>query len=300
MPEGRASFRLGLLFSLVVLAWGGNYLFVRVGLVSAAPLWLATFRSGLGAAGAALWTAFASRSGSLDARAKRDALLLGVPNTALFLGLWFWAETTVPAGQAAVVIYTFPLWVVLLSGPVLGTRLGARAIASVVAGFGGVVLISEPWTTGGRTGSLLAFAALVGSAVSWAIATVLFQRRFTPEELRRTNPWQLLGGFSVLLMASVVLEPQPLPVPAVSLLLSVLWLGLFGTAFAYAVWFHLLARTPAATLGTYTFLVPVTALALSVAFTAEPIDALRAVGIALVLGSIYAVASAGRTPRPPG
>jgi len=122
------------LFGLTVLAWGGNYLFVRVGLAHASPIWLATFRAGLGLLGFGAYLLLRGGPTRLDLRAKRTAFLLGIPNTAVFFGLWFGAARSVPAGQAAVVIYTFPLWVALLSIPVLRRRLTGSHWALVSVG----------------------------------------------------------------------------------------------------------------------------------------------------------------------
>jgi drug/metabolite transporter (DMT)-like permease len=285
------------LFGLTVLAWAGNYLFVRIGLGFASPLWLAALRALLGAAGLAVWAGLRLRPFTLDRRGRRDALLLGVPNTALFLGLWFVAASRVAAGQAAVVIYTFPLWVALFSAPLLGRRLTGGHLAAVTVGFAGIVLLSEPWSAGAGLGTSVAFVELLAAAVSWAIATVLFQRRFRPEELPEANLWQLVGGSAALLPAAVLVHPGALPSFTLPLVVSLLWLGLFGTAFAYAIWFALLARLPASTLSAYSFLVPLAALGLSVAFASEVVNAVQAVGIALVLVSIAAVA---REPPPIG
>ena len=102
-------------YLLIVVFWGFNYLFVNLGLEFASPLWLAALRAGVGALSTLAIVSGFGGWGTLDRAGKRDALLLGIPNTALFFGLWFWAARSVLPGIAAVVVYTFPLWVALLS-----------------------------------------------------------------------------------------------------------------------------------------------------------------------------------------
>src|SRR5271170_916183 len=116
--------RAWLLLAVLVLTWGFNYLFVDVGLTSAGPVWLAAMRAGFGFVGTVVLVTVARGWGRLDAIGRRDAMLLGIPNTTLFFGLWFVAARSVPPGIASVVIYTFPLWVAVLSAPVLGRPLG--------------------------------------------------------------------------------------------------------------------------------------------------------------------------------
>ena len=297
MPPGRWSLPAVVLLGLVIFAWGANYLFVRVGLMSASPLWLAALRAGVGGLGFGAYLLVAGRGPPMDRAQRWRAVALGVPNTSIFLGLWFVAAVEVPPGQAAVVIYTFPLWVALFSIPLLRRQLNAVQWAAIALGFGGVLLLSEPWTGGGDIDRLLPLVELVGAAVSWAIATVLAQRWFHPNEMLRVNGYQLAGGSAVLLAVALLLVPRPLPTPTPSLVIATLWLALYGTAFAYGVWFWLLGRIPASTLSTFLFLVPLVALADSAVFLHERLDWTQGIGVAAVVVGIYGIARAGE-PAP--
>jgi drug/metabolite transporter (DMT)-like permease len=290
VATGSFDYRDAALFGLTCLAWGANYTFVRAGLLYATPLWLAALRAGIGAIGVATYLTVVRPAVRLDARARRDAMLLGLPNTALFIGLWFVAASQVPAGQTAVLIYTFPLQVALLSVPLLGHRLSLRHWSAILTGFAGVALVSEPWASGSGSIPAVALVELLTAAFCWALSTVLFQRRFRSEEMPVVNAYQLLAGSAVLLGAAIFVNPTTLPRETVSLWVAVLWLGLFGTAFAYAVWFFLLGRVRAPTLATYAFLVPVVALAISATFTGERLDLVQVAGVVLVLLGIYGVA----------
>jgi drug/metabolite transporter (DMT)-like permease len=286
------------LFALMVVAWAGNYLFVRQGEEFVAPLWLAALRAGVGAMGVGAFLAFRPQPGGFSPAQRRDALLLGIPNTAIFLGLWFVAAPSIAPGETAVIVYTFPLWVALFAPALLGSHLGRRHGYAVGLGFAGVILVSQPWTASVGRGDLIPFAELLAAAVSWALATLVFQRRFAPGELARANGYQLLGGAAVLLGASFLTHQAQTPLSSTDLWISVLWLGLLGTAFAYAVWFHLLRSVHASALSAYAFLVPLTALAFSAAFEGERLGASQLGGVALVVAGIYLVGTnplAGRS-----
>lgn len=283
------------LFTALVVAWGLNYIFVREGLAYSAPIWLAFLRSSVGALGTAVIVMLARPGTPLDRRAKRDALLLGIPNTTLFFGLWFAAAGSVLPGIASVVVYTFPLWVALLSGPVLGHRLSAGDWIAVGGGFLGVVLIARPWEQSGGTVPVAALLELLGGALSWAVGTVYFQRRFPPTEMVEASFYQLLGGSGGLAVAAFLVERASLPAVSVPLVEIVLWLGLVGTAVGYAIWFWLLGRTRAAQLSAYVFLVPVVALVASALVFGERLDLAQIVGVALVLVALYAIGVHRRT-----
>ena len=289
-----------LLFAGVVLAWGGNYLFVRAGLSVSPPLWLASLRAGVGVLGLLVLFAIPGQTGRLDLRGKRDALLLGIPTTGLFFGSWFLAAGEVLPGIAAVTIYTFPLWVALFSVVLGGAPLGPKHWVAVAIGFGGVALIAQPWQSTAGSGLLLPLAELLLGAIAWAVGTVGFQRRFSGDVSSEANLYQMAGGTGTLVIGAAIWEHSTFPAASIELALLVLWLGLFGSAFAYAAWYFLLARHRAATLSAYLFLVPVVALAASAIVFGERLNGVQAAGVLGVLASVYLVGARrlGAGPKP--
>jgi drug/metabolite transporter (DMT)-like permease len=274
------------LFATLVIIWGLNYLAVRWGLSVAPPLWLALIRAALGAATVGAWLATTRRFGQLDRRGVRDALLIGVPNTALFFGLWFAGAQAVPPGQVAVLIYTFPLWVMLISAFALRYRLQGIELLCLLAGFAGVALVAQPWSSAGGHISPWALALLLAGAIFWAIGTLLFKLRFHGPPVHEANFFQLVGGSAVLAVAAIALEAAP-TTASETLVGSSLWLGVLGTGVAYGIWYELLDRYRATTLSVYVFLVPLVALVASVLFLGETLDAIQLAGVVLVLASIY-------------
>lgn len=290
-PRGPWADRLLFLFLTVV--WGLNFVFIRNGLADSGAFWLALLRGGVGTAATAVVVTALGSWRRLDARGRRDALLLGLPNTTAFYGLLFVAAQSVLPGLAAVLTYTFPLWVAVMSPSLLGHRLTRWHYLAVGIGFGGVALIAEVWSTLGRSVSLLAIVELLGAALAWAVGTVLFQRRFHRTEMLEANAFQLIGGSVGLLVLVLLFVPLSPPTLSVPLGISLAWLGILGTAAAYTIWFTLLGRTRAATLSAYVFLVPVVALIASAFLYSERLDPIQLVGVALVFLSIYGIA---RTP----
>jgi O-acetylserine/cysteine efflux transporter len=152
-----------------------------------------------------------------------------------------------------------------------------------------VALATEPWR--GSSGSVIASAELLGGAVSWAFGTVLFKRRFQGPAVQEANLYQLLGG-TVGLGAGVLLTGSFRIAPGLPLLAIVLWVGVVGTAFGYGAWYYLLDRWRASTVSTFSFLVPVSALAFSAALLGERPDAVQLLGVALVVLAIVGAARA--------
>ena len=291
MTSSPGPWRTRSLFLFLSFVWGFNFLFVRVGLAGAAPLWLAFLRAAVGAGATAVVLILFGPRQKLGGRGRRDAFLLGLPNTTAFYAFLMLGIQAVLPGLAAVLTYTFPLWVAILSPIVLGHRLSRLHWTAVAGGFLGVVLISGGWNVLSAGVSLVAVLELLGAAVSWAVGTVLFQRRFRREEMFEANAFQLFGGTAGLVALVGIFSPLPLPSVSLSLGLSVLWLGVLGTTLAYLVWFWLLGRTRAATLSAYVFLVPVVALGASAIVFGERLTLLQLAGVGLVFLSTYGISS---------
>jgi probable blue pigment (indigoidine) exporter len=287
---GPRTWTLVALYVGMIVGWGFNFIFVKIGLADSPPLWLAALRALLGTAGVAAGLLPWKPTATLSSMERRDALLLGIPTTGLFFGLWFTAANQVLPGETAVVVYTFPLWVVVLSSLLSERRPNRLAGASVVVGFLGVVLMEQPWNGHSGVIPLAALLELLAAAVCWALGTVLLKARIRGPLLRTANVYQLSTGALVLLVGALIFEPSPLIHASLPLVVSLLWLGLVGTAIANVVWFVLLERFPAPTVSTWAFLTPVVALIASVLLFGETLNLLQYIGVAAVLASVFTVA----------
>ena len=85
-------------------------------------------------------------------------------------------------------LYVFPLFVAVLSGVLLGERVGSRRIIAILIGFSGTLLILKPGTDAFQLVSLMP----VGAALCYA-GTVLTTRRLCREE----SPVTLAYGVAV-------------------------------------------------------------------------------------------------------
>lgn len=88
---------------------------------------------------------------------------------------FFVAFRTMPLADAYAIGFTAPLWMALLSAPLLGERVGAARWTAIVVGFAGVMVMLQPGTADLRTELLGPVMALAG-AVLYALAAVLIRR----------------------------------------------------------------------------------------------------------------------------
>jgi drug/metabolite transporter (DMT)-like permease len=78
----------------------------------------------------------------------------------------FYALTRLPVSDVLTLTQMFPIWVALLSWPLVGERPGWRVWVAVLSGLAGVVLIQQPHFAEGNFASLVALASSVSTAVA--------------------------------------------------------------------------------------------------------------------------------------
>ena len=272
--------------SSLSLPWGCSFLFYKLLASALPPLTVALSRAGIAAAVLGLLLGQAPRAW----RARqhwRGFLALGLLNSAVPFTLIAWGEHLVPSGIAAICNALTPVFTVLVIR-VAGRsgRLGWHRWAGVALGFAGVLILVGPGSLAG--GGMLGVLACIGGAMCYAAGAL-----FMPS-LRSLPPLvvvtaQLMVSTVLLIVPELLLDqPWTLPMPSGTTWGALLGLALLSTAFAYLLFFRLVASAGPANAMLVTYLVPVVALALGAAVLGEAITA-RAVGGALLIALGLAV-----------
>jgi len=211
-------------------------------------------------------------------------VVLGALNFSIFWALLFVAAYRLPGGLAATFGAIQPLIVVLLARAVLNTPLTGRVIIAALAGLTGVALLLLGPNSGELDG--IGVAAALGGALSMAIGVVLTRRWKPPVSALTFTAWQLIAGGILLLPVALIIEP-PLPNLSVINIAGFLWLGLFGAALSYFLWFRAIERLGPVAVTNFTFLSPLSAVLLGWFILGEMLTPLQIFGVLIVLGSIW-------------
>jgi len=92
--------------------------------------------------------------------------------------LFFWGIGRVPLAQAISLTFIAPLIALLLASVFLHEKIGSRSIAGSFIAFGGVILIvAGQATANAGPGVLLGTAAIIGSALCYAVNIVLMRKQ---------------------------------------------------------------------------------------------------------------------------
>ena len=201
----------------------------------------------------------------------RSAMLLGA-TACFFAGL-----RHLPLAEGSAILYLAPIFIVVLSGPVLGERPNrARWIAAIV-GFVGVLILLRPGSAVFHPATLL----LLGAALCNAFYHML-TRRLADDDIHTTLFYSaLVGAVGLTVFLPWGLDPVPLTLRDGGLLLALGVLAALGHWFVIAAY----ALAPASLLTPFTYVQMVWAVMFGFLVFGQLPDGVSVLGIAVIVAS---------------
>ncbi len=202
-----------------------------------------------------------------------------------------WAVTIGDVVRVVLLFYLMPLWTVLLARPLLGERIGARAMLQVLLALLGAVVVLWPADAAAvqaLTGSIgLADGLALIGGFSFALNNVMLRR-----EAQRSEPARALAMFAGGAMVSAALAlalggsagVPGLPAPASGWLWGVAAMACWFLAGNLALQFGA-ARLPAHTTAVVMLTEVLFASASAIALGSGTLSAANALGAALIVGA---------------
>ncbi|MBB6734193.1 DMT family transporter [Cohnella zeiphila] len=266
----------------ITLMMGLSFPIVRIGMNDgASPFMLMGVRFLF--AGGIMALAMMRRPQPRGAKQWGKIVLLGVVNMAGVMGSASFSMRWITSGESAILTFTNPLLVIVISALFLAVRYRARQWIGTVLGLAGVVI-----TFG--TGLNVSTGTFIGllSALFFAVGTLLAKRWGDEFDTFVLAGYQMLVGGLVLLGLSAMAEHPRLPADATSF--GVLtYLVLFSSIVQFALWFYLLKKTDPARTSAFLFLAPFFGVLGGWAMIGEPMHWYVAAGGALICLGIFLV-----------
>ena len=272
---------------LVVLSvlWGASFLFVGVAIAEMPPLTLVVLRVALAAA--ALNATLALTGIALPREGRIWAALFGMGflNNVVPFTLIAWGQSHIASGVASILNATTPLFTVVVAHYFTADeKITPLRAVGVCIGFVGVAVMIGSDALRALGVDVAAELAILVAALFYALSGV-FGRRFNAMgvEPLATAAGMLSASTLMLLPPMLIIDrPWALPMPSLAAIAAVIALALVATAFAYLIYFRLLATAGATNLLLVTFLIPVSAIILGTTILGERLDAKHFAGMALI------------------
>jgi len=198
--------------------------------------------------------------------------------------LLFIAAYRLPGGVAAVINSLSPLLVVVISVPLLATKIRAIQVVAGILGAAGVALLVLQ--SDARL-DLVGLIAMAGAMAMFSVATVLTKRWGRPEGMNSigVTGWTFLLAGLTLLPVTLLVEGLPDHLTARNIG-GLIYLVLISGIFAYALWFWGLQRLSASAVTFLTLLNPVTAALLGWIVLNQRLNAWQLLGAFIILVSV--------------
>ena len=283
---------------LVALAavWGASYLFMRYAVQQLGPVRLIELRVLLG--GAILAAFLVVTGGTIGwSRHWKDYLFVGAVGLAMPFVLIAEALTAIDASTAAILNALSPLFASIFAALWIRDPLTIPKMAGIALCLAGTMVLVG-WTPAPMTSTQLVAASMSIAATALYGFTIVY----TKVRLKGASPMGTSVG--TLLMAAASLAPFALVVDAphpVSEVTTLAWLATLGlavvsTAFAFILYYRLIADVGPVKAITVTLLVPIFGMVWGVIFLGEPVTPGRIAGCAIILAGCALILGLVRNP----
>jgi drug/metabolite transporter (DMT)-like permease len=268
----------------LALCWGYNWVVMKIGVHYAGPVEFAAIRM-FGGAMILVLVMLALRR-PLKIVEPWTVAAIGLFQTTASQGLIAMALHGGEAGKSAVLNYTLPIWVMILSFVFLKERpRTGQWIATAVALTGVVVMTFA----GGRPTTLEPVFLALGASISWGCGVVVnqaFMRRHAGKiDTLALTTWQMVIGGALLALIAMFIPEAPMQWNA-ALVLAILYNIGPATAVAFLLWFALQRRIEANILSLVVLIVPLVGIAAGWLQLGEQPSTTDAIGMALILAAI--------------
>jgi len=279
-------------FVLLALFWGSTFLFIKIGDEALAPLQVSFGRVLVGTA--TLLAILAAARGRLPTATRTwghlaiAAVLLNVvPFTLFAYGEQHVSSVLAGIWNATVPLFTLPIAVLWIADE----HASPRRLAGLAVGFVGVLTVLGVWNgVGGAslTGNLLCLGAAASYGLGFPYTRRYLARR--PEGPLSLAAAQLICASVELAILTAIFTHAPHHLAAKHVL-SILTLGVFGTAFTFVLNYSLVRDVGATVTSTVAYAIPIVSTLLGIVALGEPLRWYEPVGAAIIVcGAVLAQA----------
>lgn len=274
-----------LLALVVVLAWGVNFVVIKVGLHGVPPLLLGALRFALAAFPAVLFVK----------RPKLPLRWLIAYGATISFGQFAFLFTAMyvgmPAGLASVVLQAQAFFTLVFAAMFLGERFRAQNVVGLLIAAGGLALIGMQSSGSGALGMTAAgFVLTLCAACSWALGNIV-TKKVGKVDLVGLVVWASLVPPLPFLVLSYFMEgPRRIGAALSGIgatsVGAIVYLAFVATLLGYSLWSRLLSKYPASQVAPFSLLVPIVGLASASLLLGEQLTAAEIYGALLVMAGL--------------
>ena len=274
-----------LLFALAAL-WAGSFTLIKVAVATMPPFSVAAGRVAIAAIALIGFVYLRGERMAAPVRIWGLLIWIGLLGSSAPFALIHWGETHIDSGLAAILMAIVPLFTVLIAHAFTrAERLSVGKLAGILMGLAGVVLLVGVDAVAGLGAHAVAELAIVVAALSYAVTNVL-SLGLHAQSPAVSSAGSMVTAVLFSVPAAFIFESPWQLTPSLSAILVVGALGLFATALAWVIYFHLV-RTMGATFTALTnYILPPLGVLWGMLFLAERPGTNAYLALGLILAGI--------------
>lgn len=282
---------------IVAILWGGTFVAGRFIQSDMPSLLSATLRFSLGS------ITFIVLLGLPNIGWKRitinqfwPILLLGFAGVFLYHLFFFYGLQLIPASRAALIVSLNPAMIAFLSFLIWRERITLKKSYGIALSvIGAMIVLLSNTNMQDRSSSIIGDLAIFGCVVTWGIYTVAGKNTIKSIGALHTVAYSIFIG-TILLLISSIISPtvtwNHFELLTQTDIVSLLYLGILGSALAYVWYYQGIDQIGAANAGTFIALNPLTAVIAGYLLLNETISP------SIILGGIFIITGIILTNRP--
>lgn len=270
-----------LLALVIVVAWGVNFVVIKVGLDGVPPMLLGALRF----AAAAFPAVFFVKRPQIQWRwlfAYGATISFGQ-----FAFLFFAMHVGMPAGLASLVLQAQAFFTLVFAALFLHERFRGQNVLGLVISAAGVAVIGMK---GGHAMTVAGFGLTLCAAVSWALGNIVAKKAGQIDLVGLVVWASLVPPLPFLALSYAFEGPRQIAAALshieLSSVFAVVYLAFVATLLGYSLWGRLLSRYPAAQVAPFSLLVPIVGLTSASVLLNERLTPVQIAGAGLVMAGL--------------
>lgn len=251
--------------------WSPSFLFIKLAVEDLPPMTVAALRIGMAALifySIMKWKSYSFPKNKIF---WMHATIVGLFSSAFPFCLFCYAETTIDSSLAAILNGTTPMFTALLAQLFIPSdKLNLQKSIGIICCALGLLVLFAPDISNGMTGTGYGMFAATTAAFCYAVQHIYAKRYFTGHR-------PFVAPAATFFMSAITLwpfalwheQPYSLPLPSISAISGVMGLVIFGTVFAFILYYKLLEVSGPTAISLVACFFPVGGLLLGVIFLGE-------------------------------
>ncbi len=288
--------RPGLIIVILSLIWSSTWLVIKLGLETMPPFLSAGWRFLIAFLTLLAFAKKLKLAIPKDIRTHLFFIFFSFINFTAGYALVYWGEQYINSGLTSVLFSVMPFYVALFSIHLLPSEeVTIKKFIGISVGFLGVLIIFKDQLHLGGPMAIYGMMAVVLSPAFSAVGTIMGKKARQKYHAVTLNTFPILYTSLTLFVMHFLFESGQSAVYSWQALFSLFYLGIFGTAIAFVLYFTMLKNTSAVLMSLITFITPPLALWWGWFVLGETITWELVLGMLIIFGGIAIVR---KTQRP--